>query len=182
MEAIGFKTSIVERHFTENHRLEVSEPTTALFGVDNIPARRVIDSAGFGLVAEAGIGSGYLDFRSIRTHVLPGPKRSTEIWSSSDAIQQAVELSPVYVRLAEASLDRCGVTQLATRAVATPFVGAFASSLVLAEIVRLLHGGSTYSAMDLQMKSLRHRTVVCSQLKNTIMPSFFRYSKPNLER
>jgi hypothetical protein len=173
LESVGFTTDIIEKRFTEHHRVEMGEPTTALFGVDNVPARRAIDGAGFGLVIEAGLGSGYRDFRNIRIHVFPGPRRSTEIWSALDSVQHAVELSPVYEQMAEISSDRCGVTQLATRAVATPFVGALASSLVVGEIVRLLHGGSTYSTIDLQMKSLRHRTVVCSSKKEVIMPSFF---------
>ena len=43
--------------------------------------------------------------------------------------------------LDEGSLDRCGVTLLAGKAVGAPFVGTLAATLVLAEVLRLLHGG-----------------------------------------
>lgn len=160
LELAGFKTDIVERRFSEGQRINVGEPKTALFGVDNVIARRAIESAGFDMVVEAGLGSGFNDFRNIRMHTFPGQKRAVDIWSATDAAQQAVALTPTYERLAETTNDRCGVTQLASRAVATPFVGALAASLVVAEVLRPLHGGPSYSVIDLQMKELRYRTVV----------------------
>lgn len=159
LELSGFKTDIVERRFVEGQRVNIGEPTTALFGVDNVIARRAIESAGFDMVVEAGLGSGFRDFRNIRTHAFPGPKRAIDIWSAADATQPATVLTPVYERLAEVTNDRCGVTQLASRAVATPFVGVLAASLVVAEVLRSLHGGPVYSATDLQMKEIRHRTI-----------------------
>lgn len=174
IEDVGFSTDIVERRFTELQRVAPGDPTTALVGVDNVIARRSIDSAGFGLVLEAGLGSGYRDFRNIRTHLFPGPRRATDIWTVSDAVQRAIDLSPVYERMAAESQDRCGVMQLAARSVATPFVGAMAAALVIGEVVRLLHGGPTYSTMDLQLKDMRHRTAAEAQLANYVMPAFVR--------
>lgn len=173
-EAVGFQTDIVERRFTDVQRLAPNDPTTALFGVDNVIARRSIDSAGFDLVVEAGLGSGYRDFRNIRTHVFPGPRQASDIWTASDAAQSIVELSPVYKRIAEISNDRCGVTQLASRAVATPFVGAMAATLALGDIVRLLHGSSAYTTMDLQLRDLRHRTIGKPQKYSTRNMAFVR--------
>ncbi len=174
LEKIGFQIDIVERRFTDLQRLAPGDPTTALFGVDNIIARRSIDTAGFDLVMEAGLGSGYRDFRNIRTHAFPGPRQASDIWVATDAAQSALELSPVYERMAEMSNDRCGVTQLASRAVATPFVGAMAAVLVLGDIVRLLHGSSAYTTMDIQLKDLRHRTIGKSQKYSTRNIAFVR--------
>ena len=39
------------------------------------------------------------------------------------------------------------IRRLASRAVATPFVGALAAALVLAEIIRPLHGGGVHSTL-----------------------------------
>jgi len=100
LESIGIKTDIIERRFTDTQRTLAGEPSTALFGVDNIAARRAIESAGFGLVVEAGLGSGHRDFRNIRSHVFPGPLPSTEVWSAADAVSPAVTLSPTYERMA----------------------------------------------------------------------------------
>lgn len=65
LEARGFETRIVERLFDSNTRIAPSEPVTALFGVDNASARRCCEQAGFSLVIDAGLGSGYRDFRSL---------------------------------------------------------------------------------------------------------------------
>lgn len=158
LEEAGFTTDLVERRFGPGHQVLANEPATALFGVDNVAARRDLDSADFSMVVEAGLGSGYRDFRNIRTHTFPGPRRSSEIWAAADAAQAAVELNDVYKKLAQERGDLCGTTQLASRAVATPFVGALAATLVLAEVVRPLHGGGVHATLDLQMKNLRYRT------------------------
>jgi ThiF family len=158
LEAVGFTTDLVERRFGSTHQVMTGEPTTALFGVDNVTARRDLDSAGFAMVVEAGLGSGYRDFRNIRMHTFPGPRRPSDIWTADAAAQAAVELNDVYKKLALERNDQCGMTLLASRAVATPFVGAFAAALVLAEVVRPLHGAGVHSTLDLQMKNLRYRT------------------------
>ena len=157
LESAGFSTALVERRFGPGHRLEDKEPSTALFGVDNIDARRHLASAGFSRVVEAGLGSGHRDFRNIRVHTFPGPKNPSEIWAADAGVQSSVELGETYERLARERNDRCGMTLLASRAVATPF-GSLASTLVLAEVMRPLHGGQVHAALDLQMKGLRHRT------------------------
>lgn len=156
LEAAGFTTALVERRFGSNHQVMVGEPATALFGVDNIAARRDLGSAGFAMVVEAGLGGGYRHFRNIRLHTFPGPRRPSEIWTADDAVQTAFHLNDVYAKLALERNDQCGMTLLASRAVATPFVGAFAAALALAEVIRPLHGGGVHSTLDLQMKSLRY--------------------------
>ena len=60
-------------------------------------------------------------------------------------------------------LDQCGITLLAGmagKAVGAPFVGSVAASLVIAELLRLLHGGAVSQVIDLDLKSLEHRSVV----------------------
>lgn len=157
LESAGFTTALVERRFGPNHQLSDEEPTTALFGVDNVTARRDLDTAGFALVVEAGLGGGYRDFRSIRTHTFPGPRRAVEVWPAHAAVQAGVELSETYKRLAGERDDLCGMTLLASRAVATPFVGTLAAALVLTEVMRPLHGGGIHPTLDLHMRNLRHR-------------------------
>jgi hypothetical protein len=158
LEAVGFLTDLVERRFGPHHWLMNGEPATALFGVDNLVARRDLDSAGFALVVEAGLGSGYRDFRNIRLHTFTGSRKPSSVWPSDAAAQTAVELSEVYKRLAAERNDLCGMTMLASRAVATPFVGALAAALALAEVIRPLHGGGVHQVIDLQMKNLAYRS------------------------
>lgn len=157
LEAVGFDINLVERRFGAGHRPEPTEPSVALFGVDNVAARRDLDSAAFALVVEAGLGSGYRDFRSVRMHTFPGPRSASELWPATAASQEAIALNSAYQQLAKDSNDLCGVTMLASKAVATPFVGAFSASLVVAEIMRPLHGGGVHTSLDLQLQSLSHR-------------------------
>lgn len=158
LEGAGFSTSLVERCFGARHRLMVDEPTTALIGVDNDAARRDLDRSDFLLVVEAGLGSGYRDFRNIRLHTFPGPRGPSEIWNADAVMQPSVELNDAYRRLAEERNDICGMNMLASRAVATPFVGALAAVLTLSEVMRPLHGGLVHAVLDVEMTSLRHRT------------------------
>ena len=51
------------------------------------------------------------------------------------ASQTATEAAAYRKMLDEGSLDRCGVTLLAGKAVGAPFVGAVAATLVLAEVL-----------------------------------------------
>ncbi len=158
LEAAGFTTALVERRFGPEHRVMVDEPTTALFGVDNVAARRELDTAKFSLVVEAGLGSGYRNFRNIRLHTFPGPRQPSQVWTPESTAQGAIELNDIYKKLADERKDICGMTLLASRAVATPFVGVLAAVLALAEVLRPLHGGLVYAVLDVQMRSLRHRT------------------------
>jgi hypothetical protein len=182
LEAAGFTTDLVERRFGSNHQVMAGEPTTALFGVDNAAARRDLDSSGFAMVVEAGLGSGYRDFRNIRLHTFPGPRRPSEIWTANAAAQTAVELNDVYKKLALERNDQCGMTLLASRAVATPFVGALAAALVLTEVIRPLHGGGVHSTLDLQMKNLRYRmgpeAIECRGLSTPYVHAKYPYFAP----
>jgi hypothetical protein len=57
-------------------------------------------------------------------------------------------------------MDQCGVTLLAGKAVGAPFVGATAACLVVAEVLRLLHGAPLSQVIDLDLMAMEHRAVV----------------------
>ena len=61
--------------------------------------------------------------------------------------------------LENGELDRCGVTLLAGKAVGAPFAGSVAACLVIAEVLRLLHGGPLHHLIDIDLQSLDYRTV-----------------------
>lgn len=141
MEHRGFDTRLVERRFDAATRMAAGEPMTALFGVDNPTARRVCEGAGFSLVLDAGLGSGYQDFRSLRIRVFPGDSAANQIWAATEeAVVRA--LAPAYQAMLAAGKEPCGVTTLATRAIGAPFVGCYAASVLVAELLRR-RGGLT---------------------------------------
>jgi hypothetical protein len=155
----GFATSIQERMFAADFKRQVDEPAVALCGLDNAVGRRALDQVGFDLVIEAGLGHGYRDFRTMRLHVLPAGRPAADIWKATTAGERIEEI-PAYAQLrASGVLDRCGITLLAGKAVGAPFVGATAATLVLSELLRLLHGGALNQLIDLDLLSLDQRMV-----------------------
>ena len=156
-DARGFETSIYERLFDADFQRQQSEPGVALCGLDKASYRRALDRVGFDMVIEAGLGSGYRDFRTMRLHTLPGPRPAAQIWGPA-ARTETVEDRPAYQRLLrEGTLDQCGMTMLAGKAVGAPFVGAVAATLVLSEILRHLHGGWVHQMIDLDLLGLDQR-------------------------
>jgi hypothetical protein len=156
MERRGFRTSIVERRFDEVFRVRADEPQIALFGVDNVLARRALGAAGFKLVIEAGLGNGAKDFRTMRVHTFPGTKDPRDLWNAH-AEKPVQADTPAYADLMSRGLDQCGVTLLAGRAVGAPFVGMTAASICLAEVLRLLHEGDVFAVHDIDLKSAMGR-------------------------
>lgn len=156
-ERRGFQAAIHERLFDASFRRQPSEPPIAICGLDNALGRQALDQVGFDLVVEAGLGRGHRDFRTMRLHTLPGSRSSAEMWKAVP-VAEAVDGRPAYTHLlAEGALDRCGMTLLAGKAVGAPFVGAFAATLALTEVLRLLHGGPVHGLVDVDLLSLEQR-------------------------
>lgn len=151
LEARGFKVALVERRFNEHMRVGPEEAGVALFGVDNPAARRACESAGFRLVIDGGLGSGYRDFRGIRIRTFPGPSKAAQLWAAGNQNSE-VAMAPAYRKMLEQGAERCGVTTLATRAVGAPYVGCVAAAYVIAEHVRRKLSGISLGYLDLNLR------------------------------
>jgi hypothetical protein len=167
LEDRGFRTRLIERHFDSNFRCRTAppqvEPQLALCGFDSNPARRDLATARFARVMESGLGGTKDNFDTISLHTLPNPRPATELWPDLTPEQEArqhedrerlARENPAYRPLAN---DECGRTELAGKSVAVPFVGATAATLVLAEAIRLLHGGPAYSDIKLPLVDFASR-------------------------
>ena len=159
-ERRGFKTSIIERKFKSGFRVHNDDPSLALCGVDNEPARSALEDVGFAKVIEAGLGGGTDDFLGFRTHVFPGGRRAKELWKPVEANRVARTDRPAYEKLAGSGLDQCGLTQLAGRTVGAPFVGAIVAAIVIGEALRVVNGAHGYDLIDGHLRDLKHLTVV----------------------
>ena len=141
LEKRGFETRIVESPFGPWTGRTTSEPAVALCGVDNAQARAALEDAGFDLVVEAGLGAGTQSFRNFSLHCFPGSKQAAEIWGGNSAASiPDVSDMPAYRDLKTRGVDRCGLTQLASRTIGVPFVGLTAGILVIGELLRRIHG------------------------------------------
>jgi hypothetical protein len=78
-------------------------------------------------------------------------------------LPEAILNNPAYLDLSAKGLDRCGLTMLANRSVGASFVGAFTSSLVIAELLRMTMGAHNYEVMDGTLRSLENRDVFSAQ-------------------
>ncbi len=151
LEARGYKTALVERRFDQFQRVCASEPRVALFGVDNPAARRVFEGTGFSHVIDAGLGSGYKDFKAIRVRTFPGPSRAADLWNTNEETPDIVK-APAYKALLASGVDPCGVTTLSTRSVGAPFVGCVGSGYVIAALMRRQLGLDSFAVVDLNLR------------------------------
>ena len=163
LEDRGFQTKLVERPFDSNFRCRDDEPRLALCGFDSNPARRDLATARFLRVMESGLGGTMDNFDTISFHTLPNPRRAEELWpdlSPEELVRQREHQERVArENLAYSPLDsnQCGRAELAGKSVAVPFVGAAAATLVVAEAIRLLHGGPAYTDIKLVVSDLGGR-------------------------
>ena len=90
------------------------------------------------------------------------PRSAEELWpdlspeeqeTRGRELERIAQENPAYEELGE---DVCGRAELAGKSVAVPFVGVTAATLVVAEIIRLLHDGSAYSDIKLSLSDLRN--------------------------
>jgi hypothetical protein len=165
LEKVGFKTSITERAFDEHTVRVGDEPVLALAGFDKPEPRRQLDPGqrGFNLVVDGGLGRGPQHYLDILIHSFPAslPAAGAFPVSNAGAEEPAVLEQPAYKRLVEELIGegvaegdaRCGAIEIAGQTVAAAFVGAVAAALVLAEPLRVLHGGLRYEVVSLSLRS-----------------------------
>lgn len=164
LERRGFATRIIEQPFSAQTRRHGDDPRVALCGVDNALARASLEDAGFDLVVEAGLGAGPSGFRSLSMHTFPSSTGAKRLWGASASTPTPdFSTMPAYEAMKQAGLDRCGLTQVASRTIGVPFVGLMAGLLVISELARRLHGGPVHQVISGSLLSLADLEVVPMQ-------------------
>jgi len=135
MERRGLRTTIVERRFDDTTKLLVDEPRWALAGFDSPTPRRHLDV--FDLAIDLGLGAGHDDYLAMHLHSFPAAGNSSVVFDIETPRDAA--LPPAWAK--QAASDPCGVLQLAGVAVGASFVGAAASAVGVAELLRVLVRG-----------------------------------------
>lgn len=170
LEARRFRTRLVERRFDRTFRrfigdADSAEPGLAFCGFDSNAARRGLGSAEFLRVVESGLGGRPHNFDTIALHTLPNARAIEELWpdltqdeqeEQARRLEQQAKENAGYGKLGK---DECGRIELAGKAIAVPFVGAAAASLVVAESVRLLHDGPRVASARISLGDLARRLV-----------------------
>ncbi len=165
LETRGFQTRMIERPFDEHFRCRATEPKLALCGFDSNPPRRDLATAGFTRVIESGLGGTAGNFDTIALHTLPNSRQPEELWPDLSSDEEARILAeqervarenPGYRAVAD---NECGRYEVAGKSVAVPFVGAVASTLVLAEALRVFHQGPAYQDLKLSLSGINTRFI-----------------------
>lgn len=138
-----------------------------LSGFDNNDARRA--AAGFSpkMMIDGGLGTRADDCRSMHINSLPSDRHVNSIWSHSRTEIQNEPPKAITDLEKEGALDHCGMLILAEKAVGLSFVGLAASTLVLSEVLRSLHGGQQYDFINLNLEEIGERRCVCKSEKTS---------------
>lgn len=185
LEDLGFSTRIVERAFDGHFHPEVSairsrnEPTTALAGFHDVTPRRDLAKAGFDRIVDAGLGAGPVEYLDMVIHTFPGALDPARAFRDDprpprplrDAYEQEIERQ--VDGGADEAVARCGMLDIAGVTVGAAFVGAVSSTLVVADILRLLHEGQNYSVIGLDLRDPAGiRAVVNGHPSDAILPAY----------
>ena len=163
LEERGFRTRLIERPFDGNFRRRPDEPGLALCGFDSNPARRDLATAQFLRIVESGLGWTQNNFDTISLHTFPNPRPADDLWpdlpeaEAAKRIREQERVARENAAYARMGGDECGRYDLAGKSIAVPFVGATAATLVVAEALRLLHGGFAYTDIRLAVAALDER-------------------------
>jgi len=146
LEKIGFGVVRDTAKVVLDEGAVVSDYPMVLVAVDNIGLRRGLDRLHAARILECGIGDGTEGFTRVQMHAFPGRRLARDVWQGEDArASRRVDISrPAYQAMLRESGDECGTTLMASRSVATPFVGAFAGA-VLAHLSKLEGGGDAWN-------------------------------------
>jgi hypothetical protein len=161
-EQRGFNTSVVERRFDADFRVNDSEPRLALCSVDKPQPRAAIEDVGFSRIIEAGLGRGWHEFMAFQLHSFPSERTAREKWGGvvDTGLDESLLSKPGYRALSEAGVDRCGLALLAEQAVGVPFIGAAVAALMASECLRILIGEPLHAVIDGTFRNLDRRHVV----------------------
>jgi len=179
LEERGFSTKLLERKVDSCFRRTAEEPVIALSGFDNNNPRQWLSMAGFTMIFDSGLGGEAHNFDTIAFHSWPNPRMASDIWpletdeelSAREArkrIREQTANNEAYLALGG---NECGRLLIAGKSVAVPFVGAVASCIVLAELLKTVNGGPTYSDLKLRVCSIgtgRFEGLIASEIASPI--------------
>src|SRR5262249_8564590 len=119
----AWDTSLIERRHRGDILLTDDDSPIVFAGLDNVPARYGVASAGFDYMVDAGVGHGPVDFESFQLRVLRRGTDPRGHWAAEGKTKnvEAILEQAVY-REYIAKYDRCGAFELAEGSVAVPFV------------------------------------------------------------
>jgi molybdopterin/thiamine biosynthesis adenylyltransferase len=183
-EAFSFKTTIIERRFTDRTVRADGEPGLALVGVDNLPTRRAAADANFDLVIDAGLGASAVEVFDIRIHAFPGARTAAQAWPGENQQPSEHALGSALEKLvAEGRIDRCGALTIGGRGVGVPSTAVAAAALQVAQACRAVSESTYCDLIDTTLADCRRTFIHEFTLQREgSIPSLKREMSPNYLR
>lgn len=154
LESRGYSTKLLEHPFAGDLKLAVGEPRILLAGLDNFPARRLLEGPACDLVVDVGLGAIASDYDGICLQTFTTTSRAATAFKEPERatpITTSTEVAEAYNKL---GLDACGIHLASNAAVGVPFVGVSAACLAIAEICRAIEGIALTDTLALSLSTL----------------------------
>ncbi len=182
LETLGCSTILVERRFDTCFGRTPDEPAIALAGFDAPEPRRLLETAGFTHVVDAGLGARhrYLD---IVVRAFPAELQAGTSFPARDATPAddllalpayEAEIASFEAQGVSAEAARCGVTDLAGRTAGAAFVGAAAAALAVSEALKDLHQGRRLAVVSISLSDLGSMRIAANPRPYPSNPGFVR--------
>lgn len=108
---------------------------------------------------DAGLGAGSTEYLDTVIHAFPAPESPAAAFAASPPLARPLadayeaEIARQVRTGTDETAARCGMLDIAGVTVGAAFVGTFASTIVVADILRLLHDGENYSVTSIDLRS-----------------------------
>ena len=158
LEALGFRTQIVEKPFIKGDSSQdwMENFPILLNGVDNIITRKSISNEYLDLFLDGATNGSLALFDSFTMkNIFRIEKNINELWP--EAINNDIILHKKLYDKYEKT-HKCG--QLTNIGISTPFVGLLGATVVVSELLRSLNYGKVYSIITLQIRDLSNITAI----------------------
>ena len=182
LEELGMRTRISERAFDEHFRTAShadqrrQEPLVALTGFDDVVPRRHLESANFKRTVDGGLGAGPVEYLDMLVHTFPSAispaEAFREVAPRTPGLRQAYQ-NEIDRRVSggiDRSVAQCGLLDIAGTTVGAAFVGTVTGTFVVADILRVLHGGQNYSIVALDLREPGGIRAVANLVRDPYLP------------
>ena len=135
-----------------------NEPTIALAGFDDVDAATAARRCRIRPHRRRRLGAGPVEYLDMVIHTFPaagdpGQRVPGRPAAAAPARRSRTKRDRRQVEAGRQTAARCGMLDIAGVTVGAAFVGTVASTLVVADILRLLHDGQSYSVITLDLRN-----------------------------
>lgn len=153
LEAADWSASVIERRHYGDIAVLPHDPPFLLSGLDDLTARRTMAKVGFDYMIDVGVGHGPRDFEGIQIRIVPKGAPMEHLWSDAVPHRNDGLLEGDAYKTLDAKVGACGAYAIAKASVAVPFVGAAASALAFAQMIRLASGEDAVALLQVDLAS-----------------------------